>query len=89
MGAGFFVDYSDGKDAKDAYSKAVKKAEIQYGNDPYNSTISTTDGFFMITVDGNRKNNKEENLILLCPNCHSLTENYRYINGKNRNASIV
>ena len=28
-------------------------------------------------MDGNHKNNKLENLILLCPNCHSQTENYR------------
>ena len=27
-------------------------------------------------IDGNCKNNKEENLELLCPNCHSLTDNY-------------
>ena len=27
-------------------------------------------------IDGNSTNNKEENLLLLCPNCHSLTENY-------------
>ena len=27
-------------------------------------------------------NNKEENLILLCPNCHSLTQTYK---GANRN----
>ncbi|MBW4429374.1 MAG: HNH endonuclease [Nostoc desertorum CM1-VF14] len=27
-------------------------------------------------IDGNRKNNKLENLRLLCPNCHSLTETY-------------
>ena len=27
-------------------------------------------------IDGNYKNNKEENLRLLCPNCHTLTENY-------------
>lgn len=26
--------------------------------------------------DGNHKNNKLENLILLCPNCHSQTDNY-------------
>ena len=32
--------------------------------------------------DGNYKNNEEENLELLCPNCHSITDNYR---GKNRN----
>lgn len=30
--------------------------------------------------DGNRKNNLLSNLELLCPNCHSFTENYR---GKN------
>ena len=27
-------------------------------------------------VDGNRKNNKKENLRWLCPNCHSQTETY-------------
>lgn len=27
-------------------------------------------------IDGNRKNNKKENLRILCPNCHSLTPNY-------------
>lgn len=31
-------------------------------------------------VNGNRFDNRIENLMLLCPNCHSLTENYR---GKN------
>jgi len=28
-------------------------------------------------VDGNNKNNEESNLQLLCPNCHSLTPNFR------------
>ena len=27
-------------------------------------------------IDGNRKNNLLKNIILLCPNCHSLTDNY-------------
>lgn len=27
--------------------------------------------------DGNKRNNVEENLQLLCPNCHSFTEHYR------------
>ena len=31
-------------------------------------------------IDGNYKNNNEENLILLCPNCHSLTETYKGAN---------
>ena len=36
-------------------------------------------------IDGNYKNNREENLELLCPNCHSLTPNYRSLNrGKGR-----
>jgi hypothetical protein len=36
-------------------------------------------------IDGDYKNNKEENLKLLCPNCHSLTETYGSLNrGKGR-----
>jgi len=31
-------------------------------------------------IDGNYKNNLEENLILLCPNCHSLTATYKGAN---------
>lgn len=34
-------------------------------------------------IDGNWKNNKEENLDLLCPNCHSLTETYGSLNKGN------
>lgn len=35
-------------------------------------------------VDGDYMNNKEENLQLLCPNCHSLTETYKSHNKKGR-----
>jgi len=31
-------------------------------------------------IDGNYKNNKEENLDLICPNCHSLTPTYKALN---------
>ena len=31
-------------------------------------------------IDGNWQNNKEENLILLCPSCHSLTPTYMALN---------
>ena len=31
-------------------------------------------------IDGNAENNSEGNLILLCPNCHSLTKTYRGAN---------
>ena len=36
-------------------------------------------------IDGDYRNNKEENLKLLCPNCHSLTPTYKGANrGKGR-----
>lgn len=36
-------------------------------------------------IDGNSRNNSEENLTLLCPNCHSLTPFYKNFNkGKGR-----
>ena len=36
-------------------------------------------------IDGNCKNNKKENLKLLCPNCHSLTPTYKSLNyGKSK-----
>ena len=31
-------------------------------------------------IDGNYRNNKEDNLVLLCPNCHSLTSTYKGAN---------
>ena len=34
-------------------------------------------------IDGNFQNNKEENLVLLCPNCHALTETYKALNKGN------
>jgi hypothetical protein len=34
-------------------------------------------------IDGNFRNNVEENLILLCPNCHSLTATYKGANRGN------
>jgi 5-methylcytosine-specific restriction endonuclease McrA len=35
-------------------------------------------------VDGDAKNNKPKNLRILCPNCHSMTSNYR---ARNRNST--
>jgi hypothetical protein len=34
-------------------------------------------------IDGNSLNNTEENLQLICPNCHSLTVNFRNLNKGN------
>ena len=39
-------------------------------------------------IDGDATNNKEENLILLCPNCHSLTKTYRGANKGNGKREI-
>lgn len=40
-------------------------------------------------IDGNGKNNKEDNLKLLCPNCHSLTSTYKALNkGKGRKVRL-
>jgi len=36
-------------------------------------------------IDGNSLNNKEENLDLICPNCHSLTPTYKALNKGNGN----
>lgn len=33
-------------------------------------------------IDGDAYNNKRENLIVLCPNCHALTSTYRALNRK-------
>lgn len=35
-------------------------------------------------IDGDYRNNKEENLQLLCPNCHSLTDTYMALNRNGR-----
>lgn len=41
-------------------------------------------------VDGDADNNLEVNLRLLCPNCHSLTPNFRNLNkGKGRSHKIL
>ena len=34
-------------------------------------------------IDGNSDNNAEDNLRVICPNCHSLTVNYRNLNKGN------
>ena len=40
-------------------------------------------------IDGNYKNCSEANLSVLCPNCHSLTENYRALNKSGRPDRLV
>ena len=41
-------------------------------------------------IDGNSENNSEDNLRLICPNCHSLTSTYRGANrGNGRNITWI
>lgn len=53
------------------------------------SETNLTTGKIPLTVnhiDGHWKNNKEENLELICPNCHSLTSTYGSLNRGNGRA---
>lgn len=53
---------------------------------PYTNTIPLE----VDHIDGNSNNNKEKNLRLICPNCHSLTETYRGANrGKGRQITWI
>ena len=47
---------------------------------PYSHTIPLE----VEHIDGNFQNNNEDNLTLLCPNCHSLTSTYKGANRGNR-----
>lgn len=49
-----------GKTANEAYRNAVEDAEREYGEDAYNGTISTTEGFRDITNEYNKASNKEK-----------------------------
>jgi len=49
-------------------------------------SINETTGLIPLEVDhidGDHKNNSESNLRLICPNCHSLTSNYKSLNKGN------
>ena len=53
---------------------------------PYTNTIPLE----IDHVDGNWENSYEENLVLLCPNCHSLTPTYKGANrGHGRNITWI
>ncbi len=71
--------------------KALSKHVIRYIFNKYDnkcakcswSRINPITGNTPLEVDhinGNAADNREENLILLCPNCHSLTPNHRNLN---------
>jgi len=45
MGAHNFEIHANGHDMADAYDRAWRQAKDEYGYDPYNGTISTTNGY--------------------------------------------
>ena len=54
-----------------------KCAKCGWGEtNPYTNTLPLE----VEHIDGNYQNNSEDNLILLCPNCHSLTATYKGAN---------
>jgi hypothetical protein len=54
MGACQFENRGRGKSAQQVFTKLVENAEREYGDDPYNGTISTVSGFRDITEVYNR-----------------------------------
>lgn len=49
MGSTTFYERKIAASMKDAYNNAIEDATDEYGNDPYNGTISTTNGFVDVT----------------------------------------
>ena len=64
------------------FKKNNNKCELcNWGEiNPYTKTIPLE----IHHIDGNYTNNFEENLQVLCPNCHSLTSNYKNANNQGR-----
>jgi hypothetical protein len=59
MGATDFITIGSGDSAEVAYREAKRQAQYESGHDSYNGTISTTNGFFMLsTPDGLIKEGK-------------------------------
>ncbi len=58
MGACTFSQFAYGKTADDAYRNAVEEARREFGTDPYNGTIATTRGFFILPRRSGRLTNK-------------------------------
>jgi len=83
------VSGSRGIDAKN-----LSQHVIRYINEKYNkkcarcgwNKINPSLGRSLLEIDhidGRSDNNSESNLVLLCPNCHSLTPNYKNLNAGN------
>lgn len=84
------TDGTIGKSRKKASSRIRNYLLQKYNNAcqkcSWNTINSITKKCYLDVhhIDGNGNNNLENNLELLCPNCHSLTPNYKNTNGKER-----
>lgn len=75
-----------GKDALNLSAHVIRYVRNKYGYccslckwrgvNPYTQTCYLE----IYHIDGNFLNSAENNLILLCPNCHSLTKTYKNLN---------
>ena len=70
-----------------SYSKYIRKYLFEKYNNKCSqcgwgekNIFSNTIPLEVEHIDGDSTNNSEENLTLLCPNCHSLTKTYRGLN---------
>lgn len=74
---------------------SISRHIIKYMFDKYNAScqrcgwnqknpITNSSPLEIHHIDGDYKNNNESNLELLCPNCHSLTANYKHLNREGR-----
>ena len=87
----------DGMSGDDQISKYIKKYllikyEYKCSEDGWNKVNPFTKKIPLEVehIDGNNRNNKEENLKLLCPCCHSLTKTYKGANrGNGRHNRLI
>lgn len=72
------------------HSRKIIRRYLSYNNIKINNCGHVLWNGEILTKDLHHKNgiqsdNRKDNLEWLCPNCHSLTENYKFKNGNKRN----
>ena len=83
--------YGNVSGSRGVYAKNISRHLIRYLVDKYGrkcsvcglarkNPITNRVPLEVDHIDGNAENNRENNLRLLCPNCHSITPNFRNLN---------